>query len=457
MPKLSEFERYMSDLCEVLGHADRHGSLVDYSRGLMLPIERKSVEPLAAHMDPWRVRAKHQSLHHFVAKSQWSDEAVLGRVRDWVVPTLGLEGGCYWIVDDTGFPKKGSCSVGVARQYCGQLGKQDNCQIAVSLSLASPRGSVPIKWQLYLPKAWAEDRPRRAKAGVPAEVEFSTKPQIALSQIKAAKEEGVAVGVVLADAGYGNETAFREELTRLGLVYCVGIQSVTSVWAPGTHPLPPKSRKKTGRPAKLLRRGRGHAPMKASVLAEQLPPSAWQNITWREGTNTELSSRFAAVRVRAAHHDYWRATLREEQWLLIEWPEEEAEPTKYWLSTPSADMPLDELVAIAKMRWRIERDYQELKQEFGLSQLRGTGVARFSSSRHPLHRCLWISALPASQAGGQEKKLRSIKSASLTRSLYAARRPVGCSATFQIQSQPCDISSHARSQSDSTAVRVAGS
>lgn len=403
MAKLAEFDRYMSYLCEVLRHADRHESLVDYSRGLMLPIERKSVEPLAAHTDPWHVRAKHQSLHHFVAKSAWSDGAVLGRVRDWVVPALGLEGGCYWIVDDTGFPKKGGCSVGVARQYCGQLGKQDNCQIAVSLSLASPQGSVPITWQLYLPQAWAEDRPRRAKAGVPAEVEFATKPQIALSQIKAAQDEEIPLGVVLADAGYGNETAFREELTRLGLVYCVGIQSVTSVWAPGTQPLPPKSRKKTGRPAKLLRRGRGHAPVKVSALAEQLPAEAWQSITWREATHTALSSRFAAVRIRPAHHDYWRARLREEQWLLMEWPKEEAEPTKYWLSTLSADTPLEDLVATAKMRWRIERDYQELKQEFGLSHYEGRGWRGF---HHHATLCIAAYGFLLSQRlmhGGRKK------------------------------------------------------
>ncbi len=408
MAKLSEFDRYMSHLCEALGHADRHESLVDYSRGLMLPIERKSVEPLAAHTDPWNVRAKHQSLHHFVAKSRWSDTAMLGRVREWVVPALELEGGCYWIVDDTGFPKKGSCSVGVTRQYCGQLGKQENCQVAVSLSLASSQGSVPVKWQLYLPNAWVEDRPRRAKAGVPAEVIFATKPQIALSQIKAAKDEHIPVGVVLADAGYGNETAFREELARLELVYCVGVQSVTSVWAPGTHPLPPKSRKRTGRPGKLLRRGRGHAPLKATALAAQLPPSAWQRITWREGTNTQLSSRFAAVRIRAAHRDYWRATLREEEWLLIEWPEEEAEPTKYWLSTLSADTPLGELVTIAKMRWRIERDYQELKQEFGLSHYEGRGWRGF---HHHATLCIAAYGFLLSQrlkpGGGKKNSDRS--------------------------------------------------
>ena len=223
MAKLAEYERYMKYLCEALGHQDRHVGFSDYSRGLMLPIERKSVEPLAAHIDPGHVSAKHQSLHHLVADSEWSDIAVLRRVRDWVMPQLGRKSQFYWIVDDTGFPKKGTHSVGVARQYCGQLGKQDNCQVAVSLSLATERGSVPIDWRLYLPEKWAKDRRRRKKAGVPEELKFQTKPQIALEQIRAAKAAGIPIGIVLADAGYGNETAWREALSKMELEYCVGI------------------------------------------------------------------------------------------------------------------------------------------------------------------------------------------------------------------------------------------
>src|SRR5438128_3594660 len=207
MPKLSEFERYIKELSQALGHQDRHAGFAAYSRGLMLPIERKSVEPLAAHTDPLHVSSQHQSLHHLVAMSEWSDTAVLERVRDWVMPWLGQKSRFYWIVDDTGFPKKGAHSVGVARQYCGQLGKHDNCQVAVSLSLASERGSVPIDWRLYLPAVWAKDRRRRKKSGVPVAVKFLTKPQIALEQIRAAKAAGVVIGRVRADAGYGNETA----------------------------------------------------------------------------------------------------------------------------------------------------------------------------------------------------------------------------------------------------------
>src|SRR4030067_101245 len=181
-------------------------------------IARKSVEPLAACSDPLHVAAKHQSLHHFVAKSTWSDTAVMERVRDWVVPVLGLDSGNYWIIDDTGYPKKGKHSVGVARQYCGQLGKQDNCQVAVSLSLASERGSIPIAYQLYLPKDWAADPVRRKTAGVPDDIVFRSKPEIALEQMRQAGAAGVPMGVVLTDAGYGDETAFRDGLTELGML-----------------------------------------------------------------------------------------------------------------------------------------------------------------------------------------------------------------------------------------------
>ncbi len=198
-----EFNHYIAHLSEGLGHADRHAGLSGYCTGLMLLLSRKSVEPMAARVDPLHASARHQALHHFVAKSEWSDAAVIARVRDWVMPTLGLDRGRYWIIDDTGFPKKGKHSAGVARQYCGQLGKQGNCQVAVSLSLASVQGSLPIAYQLYLPKDWSTDPVRRKAAGVPETPAFATKPEIALAQIRQAIGQGVPMGVVLADAGYG--------------------------------------------------------------------------------------------------------------------------------------------------------------------------------------------------------------------------------------------------------------
>jgi SRSO17 transposase len=376
-PKLLEFDRYMEYVSEALGHADRCVGFADYSRALMLPIERKSVEPLAAHTDPYHVSAKHQSLHHLVAQSAWSDEGVIARVEQWVRPDLGLKDGGYWIVDDTGVPKKGKHSVGVSHQYCGQLGKQANCQVAVSLSLTSPHGSLPIAWQLYLPEAWARDAERRARAGIPEEVRFATKPQIALEQIRAATAADVPVGIVLADAAYGNDSGFRDGVSVLGLSYCVGVQSSTTVWPKGEGPLPPKTGQRRGRKAQRLRRDADHQPVSLKELALALPAQAWRTLSWREGTNRPLRSRFAARRVRVAHRDYLRNTPHEEQWLLIEWPKGDAEPLKYWLATVPAATALKDLVYMAKMRWRIERDYQELKQEFGLTHYEGRGWRGF--------------------------------------------------------------------------------
>ena len=356
--------------------------------------ERKSVEPIAARVEPNRVQAAHQSLHHFVAKAEWSDEAMLRQVRTHVLPMIEKHGAIKaWIIDDTGFPKQGVHSVGVTRQYCGQLGKQDNCQVAVSLSVANDHASLPIAFRLYLPEDWAKDSGRRSKAGVPEDVVFKTKPQIALDQIRVAQAEGVPAGVVLADAGYGINTAFRTALMKMGLTYVVGIQSSARLWSSGTGPLPPKTWTGQGRPPTLLRRDAQNKPMSTKQLAMSLPEDAWHEIAWREGTNENLASRFAAVRVRPAHRDYWRSTPHAEEWLLVEWPEAESQPTKYWLSTLPPDTTISALVEHAKLRWRIERDYQELKQELGLDHLRRTRVARLSPPHGSLRRSLWIPGL----------------------------------------------------------------
>ena len=275
----SRFAAYVEGLAKALGHADRVAPLKAYCTGLILPGERKSVEPMAARVEPGRVQAAHQSLHHFVAKADWSDEAVLAVVRAEVLPAIERQGPIRaWIVDDTGFPKKGIHSVGVARQYCGQLGKQDNCQIAVSLSVANDHASLPVAWRLYLPEGWANDPARRAKAGVPEDVVFRTKPEIALDQIRTALSAGVPSGVVLADAGYGIDTAFRSGLTAMGLSYIVGIQSSTSLWSPGMEPLPPKAWSGRGRPPSLVRRHPEHKPVAAKELAQTLPESAWRTV-----------------------------------------------------------------------------------------------------------------------------------------------------------------------------------
>lgn len=374
----ARFEAYVEGLVSVIGHKDRAGPLRDYCVGLVMPGERKSVEPMAAVTAPARTAAQHQSLLHFVGQSPWSDEELLSKVGEMVRPAVERhEPIVAWIVDDTSFPKKGDHSVGVAHQYCGQLGKQANCQTAVTLSLANHHASLPVAYRLYLPEDWAADRKRRRKAGVPQEICFKTKPEIALEQIEAACKAGVPRGVVLMDAGYGNKTALRSSVSELGLTYVAGIQSTTTVWAPGTGPLPPKKRSGRGKPPKRLGRNRKHQPISVKELALSLPESAWREIEWREGSSKPLSSRFARVRVRVAHQDYELTRPRPEEWLLIEWPETEDEPTKYWLSTLSAKITLPHLVDMAKLRWRIERDYEELKQEVGLGHFEGRGWRGF--------------------------------------------------------------------------------
>jgi SRSO17 transposase len=379
MEQLREFERYMAHLSKGLGHADRHAGLRGYCTGLMAPLKRKSVEPMASHLAPTATRSRHQSLHHFVADSAWSDEQMLLRVAQWVVPAMDLSDGAWWIVDDTGFPKQGMHSVGVARQYCGMLGKQDNGQVAVSVTLACQTGSLPVAWQLYLPKDWADDMPRREKAGVPREVEFATKPAIALGQIESLLAQGAPKHCLLADAGYGVDTAFRERLSELGLTYVVGVTGQVTVWPAGREPLPPAVHSGRGVVPTRLRLGQAkhQRPQSIKELAVELASSQWQTIEWREGSNIALRSRFARVRVRAAHRDHLRTQLRAEEWLLIEWPEGHKEPMKYWLSTLGQDVPLQRMVFEAKMRWRIERDYQDLKQELRLGRYEGRGWRGF--------------------------------------------------------------------------------
>jgi SRSO17 transposase len=344
---------------------------------LMLPLARKSVEPMAAHIDPLHASARHQSLHHFVAKAQWSDTEVLRRIRQWVVPQMDFSRGGWWIIDDTGFPKKGKHSVGVARQYCGMLGKQDNCQVAVSVSLSSDQGSVPVAWQLYLPEDWATDPVRRARAGVPEEIEFATKPQIALAQLRALLDEGAPRHCVLADAGYGVDTEFRQALSDLGLQYAVGVTSAVVVWPPGVEPLMPKPYSGRGRPPVMPRRTAQRQPLSVKDLALSLPEQAFQTITWRQGTNEPLSGRFAALRIGHAGGNAGKARLRPLQWLLIEWPAGHKEPRKYILSTLPEDTPIEDLISAAYQRWRIERDYQDLKQDFGLGHYEGRGWLGF--------------------------------------------------------------------------------
>ncbi|HKU26140.1 MAG TPA: IS701 family transposase [Candidatus Sulfotelmatobacter sp.] len=372
------FAAYLDRLAQAAGHLDRVVPLKSYCTGLLLPGERKSVEPMAARLCPDNVRQTHQSLHHVVAHAPWRDEDILEAVRHYALPAMQKQAPIKaWVVDDTGLVKKGTHSVGVTRQYCGQVGKQENCRVAVSLSISTAAASLPIAWRLYLPEVWSEDQKRRKTTGVPPEISFQTKPEIALRQLRTAVDRGIPRAPVLADAAYGNDTKFRDGITQLGLLYVMGVQSSVSVWPPGRAPLPKRKWKGIGRPTTLLQRDRRHRPVSVRELAMSLPFSAWKTVRWREGTGEPLRARFAALRIRPAHRDDWRSEPRAEEWLLIEGPSPEAEPIKYWLSTLPENMKLRDLVRLAKHRWIVERDYQELKQELGLGHYEGRGWRGF--------------------------------------------------------------------------------
>src|SRR3990167_6222833 len=401
----SRFECYADVMVEALGHADRATPARRYLRGLMLPGPRKSVEPMAARVHPQDVPSAHQSMHHLVADSEWSDTALLAAVAREVVPVLSEAGqaGCFWILDDTGYRKYGKHSVGVARQYCGQLGKTDNCQVAVSLSLATAEGSVPLDYRLYLPREWAEDKRRCKRAGVPKEIAFATKGELAWAQIEAALAASIPRGPVLADAAYGDEAALRDRLSAPELPYAVGVRPAPAVWWDEYHPAPTPVKQGHGRPRPRVLRDETRQPIGVRELAQVLPAASYRTMTWREGTNAPLRSRFARVRVRAAQGD----RPREEEWLLIEWPKGEAEPARYFLSALPADISFKELVATVKMRWRIERDYLELKQEVGLGHYEGRNWRGFHH-----HASLCIAAygfLMLEQLRGSKKNSARLK------------------------------------------------
>ncbi|XWU98013.1 IS701 family transposase [Corallococcus exiguus] len=276
------------------------------------------------------------------------------------------------VVDDTGFPKKGKHSVGVARQYSGTLGRTDNCQVAVSLHLAGARGSGCIGMRLYLPEEWATDKARRKAAGVPEEVCATRKWELALSQLDDALTWGVRKHVVLADAGYGNCREFREGLTARGLPYLVAVPGQHKVWHPGATPhLPVKKAGAYGRPRTRFVDDSGVQPWTIEELARQLPEEEYRRISWREGSRGTQASTFAAVRIQVADGHVVRKAPGAPEWLVCEWPPGEAAPTKYYLSSLPEDTPLKRLVTLAKLRWRIEHDYQEMKGEVGLDHFEG--------------------------------------------------------------------------------------
>jgi SRSO17 transposase len=360
-------EKFLWEMFQGLGRRERLEAISWYVTGLLLDGERKSIEPMAGRLvdDAGEISAMRQRLQECVSISSWSDETVCSRLARKVESELpGVEA---FVIDDTGFPKKGTHSVGVQRQYSGTLGRQDNCQVATSLHLAGEHGSACIALRLYLPDQWCSDADRRRKAKVPEDVVFLRKWEIALQQIDAALSWGLRRHVVLADAGYGEATEFRDELNRRGLSYLVGISGEPVVWAPDSDPqIPPKTSRK-GTPPKRYQ-DLFRPPISVRALAQTLD---FKSVSWRHGSRGWQSSRFAAVRIRTAHRHAHREPPGEEQWLLCEWPADADAPAKFWLSNLDANTSLTKLVRLAKLRWRVERDYQEMKQEIGLDHFEG--------------------------------------------------------------------------------------
>lgn len=358
----------MEQLTCSAGHADRVLPMKNYTKGLLLPLERKSVEPMAARLAPHNVRRMHQSLHHLVSHAAWSDTALLKKVREQVLPAMTRGGKLTaWIVDETGFPKRGYHSVGVVRQFCGPMGKMETCRIAISVSVATNKASLPLQFRLYLPPEWANDAARRSKARVPEDIRYQTKLEIALELIRSLCNEDVDRGVVLGDADSGNVYKFLEELEGLELLYVLGIRKYTSAWLPDL-----------GLPSSRWPHGEGNSsPLQVEMLAEIYCSDKLRWIRWPEGSRGVMRSRFTRLRVCVAGSDNQQNEPLREQWLLIEWPKGEKKPTRFWVSNLPKSVSLRRLVFWAKQSWISERDNMELIQELGLGHFEGRGWRGF--------------------------------------------------------------------------------
>jgi SRSO17 transposase len=336
-----------------------------YLRGLIEQGQRKSLEPLVGCLGE---EADYQSLQQFLADSPWDPAAVVRAVAERVVPEIGVEA---WVLDDTGFPKDGRDSPGVKRQYSGTLGKIGNCQIGVSVHAVGAKGTVPLGWALYLPEEWCEDAERRSKAKIPAEVEFKTKPELGVQLVESAAAWGIAKAPVLGDQAYGDNTELRERLHDAGSEYVLSVGAATGVFAPETTFAVPEPTGQRGRPKSRPRPDR--KPEAIEALVTRLGPEQWQTGSFRDGPDGErVTSRFCFVRVRAANRADKRTPWPpREEWLIAEWPEGKQAPTDYWLSNLPADTEPERLARLARLRWKIELDYKQLKGELGLDHYEG--------------------------------------------------------------------------------------
>lgn len=394
-PWEKRFERFIEPFQEAWRAKKRRHWAPIYLRGLLLPGERKSIEPVASRVAP----GHEQELRHFISESPWEAETIEQVLWNKADEMLGDED-AFLIIDDTALPKKGDESVGVAHQYCGALGKQANCQSLVTLTLAKNDVPIPVVLRLYLPEAWAKDLERREKVGVPATVAFQPKWRIALNELKRLKDAGVRFGSVLADAGYGVCADFRRELSDLSLTWAVGIISEQKFYPSNARARMPR-RAGAGRPR--TRAVPTHIRRSAKDIIAQLPPKAWRRISWRDGTKGPLAAEFCAVRVRAA--DGPETTDRvhlpgDEVWLVAE--RRSASETKYYLTNHAANASLKTIASAIKARWSCEQAHQQLKEELGLDHFEGRSWRGLHN--HALMTLICFAFL-------QQERLRQNKSA----------------------------------------------
>lgn len=387
-----QLDAYGQEIFASFARRDQRAKGSLYVQGLLLDGQRKSIQPMAQ-----RLGVDHQQLQQFTASSTWEVAPVRRRIATLATEVIDPQ---VWVVDDTGFPKDGPASPGVARQYSGTLGKISNCQITVSLNMATDAASSPINWRLYLPKAWDDTytettqqahqiQHRRTKAGIPDDVRHQPKWQQALEMIDQATEWGLEPPPIVADAGYGDTTAFRQGLTDRNLDYVVAVSHTISAYAADDRPETRQSATGRGRPSVPKYRAK---PRSIKDLAVAAGRKQLRQVTWRRGTKHSptnptgaMRSRFLALRVRPANREIPRNPdgSLPAVWLIAQWPPHQSAPTDYWLSTMPADTPLKTLVRYAKMRWRIEHDYRELKYALGLDHFEGR-------SYHGFHRHLTL-------------------------------------------------------------------
>ena len=386
MPALEARERlvcFVGEMAVGLGHVCRRENALLYVRGLIEHGGRKSLQPTLFRLG--EDGARYESVQQFLADSPWDPALLVRACAERVAPELGV---AAWVVDDTGVPKDGVHSPGVKRQYSGTLGKIGNCQIAVSVHAVGERGTLPLGFSLYLPEEWCADGERRTKAKIPESVSFRTKPELAAALAERASDWEIPRAPILGDSAYGDDTAFRTGLHERELEYVLAVSPNVGVFGPETSFAVPERSGKRGRPPSVARPDR--EPESVRSLAERLPAEDWQTLPCRTTpAGEQVESRFAFVRVVAAHAVERDYLPPREEWLIVEWPAGEEAPSDYWLANLPEEESRERLARLARLRWTIELDYRQLKGELGLDHYEGRSYAGFH------HHCALVTCAHA--------------------------------------------------------------